>query len=376
MKILIVTGIFPPDIGGPASYVPRIARALIGRGHHVEVITLADENVIVGRPDDEFPVHRIARQTSKLARVPRTVALLRSLGRDADVIYGNGLILETMLAAITLRAPVVVKVVGDTVWERARNAGRREDLDAFQTASLPLRWRTLRQLQNVYMRCAHRVITPSVYLKRIVTGWGVPSERINVIYNAVPQGSEPLPVQSPDVDLVSVGRLVPWKGFEQLIDVAGKRGWSLRIIGDGPLRDELEQRAQDAGAAVRFEGHLSQAQVAHAIRRGRLFVLNSSYEGLPHIVLEAMAIGVPVVATAAGGTPETILDGRTGVLVPVGDTRALEQALAELLVDEMRRKDLAAAALCRLDWEFSFEHLVSETEKVLASAGDNRGSAA
>ena len=366
MKVLVVTGIFPPDIGGPASYVPRIAGALTARGHAVDVVTLADAQTSHESTEFPFAVHRIARQTSKPVRMFKAIFRIAALARRADVVFANGLYIETMVAARIASRPVVAKVVGDTIWERARNEGRPETIDAFQSARLPRKWRALRILQDAYMRGAKRVITPSAYLRRIVTGWGVSAERIDVVYNAVPLAS-PDCGAPPQFDVVSVGRLVPWKGFAELIDLVAHRKWSLRIVGDGPLRAELENQAAAAGAQVRFDGDVPQALVAAAIRSGKVFVLNSSYEGLPHIVLEAMAAGVPVIATAAGGTPEVVRDGETGILVPVGSREQLERAVERLLGDDSLRQHMVTGAGALLGEKFSFATMVEDTERVLAA---------
>lgn len=364
MRIVIATGIFPPDIGGPASYVPRIAAALTDRGHAVEVVTLADDPSKAQADDYPFKVHRLARAQARPLRMARTIASIAGRARRADVVLANGLYLETALAKTLTGRPAVAKVVGDTIWERARHAGRTESLDAFQAARLPLRWSAMRALQSAWIRVFDRILTPSSYLKRIAIGWGVPASAVEVIYNAVPL---PLPDDAvpPAYDIVSVGRLVPWKGFEDLIRVAARRKWSLRIVGDGPISAHLGELARTEGATVAFSGHVAQAQVASAIRSARVFVLNSSYEGLPHIVLEAMSAGVPVIASAAGGTPETIDDGRTGRLIPVGDSGALEAALDELLGDPVRAQGMAREASAALAERFSFERMVRDTEAAL-----------
>jgi glycosyltransferase involved in cell wall biosynthesis len=203
-----------------------------------------------------------------------------------------------------------------------------------------------------------------LYLADIVRGWGVHSERVSVIPNAV-ELQTPINTE-PQVDLVTVARLVPWKGLMELIDLAAENQWSLSIVGDGPMRSELAHQIKSRGSQdIELRGAVPQEQVAAEIRRGRVFVLNSSYEGLPHIVLEAKAAGVPVVATAAGGTPETINDGEDGRLVPVGKTRKLEQVLKELLNDGSVRKTLSHAGLAQLKRGFSFQQMVKDTEDLL-----------
>jgi len=304
-----------------------------------------------------------------LLRWLKTVRTIHRLARDADVAYLNGLVLEGIVGSKVLgRCPAVVKVVGDLIWEKARNQrATLLDIDAFQRAALPLRWSLLRRLQGWYTGLADAVITPSRYLAGVVTGWGVAPSRLRVVYNAVKLPPE-MPVLPTAYDIVTVARLVPWKGLADLIAVVAEHDWSLRIVGDGPLRDELEEQAKGLNARVTFAGQVPAAKVAEAIRSGRLFVLFSSYEGLPHIVLEAKAAGVAVLASAAGGTPETIDHGVDGWLVPVGERQALAAAIDRLLKDDNLRLALAAGGRASSSERFSHERMVRDTAAALQEA--------
>lgn len=367
MRVLLVTGIFPPDHGGPARYVPAIAAGLQKLGHEiVATVTLSDSLGHAGATYG-FPVVRLRRGEWRPVRWLRTIATIWRLSRSADVVYLNGLVLEGIVAAKLIgRRATAVKVVGDLIWERASNQRVTQlDIDAFQRAPLSPRWRILRWLQGWYTGCADVVITPSHYLSGIVAGWGVEPSRLRVVYNAVPAHEVSAPTL-PMVDIVSVARLVPWKGLADLIAMAGSNGWSMRIVGDGPLRGELEAQAKRVRAQVSFTGHIPAERVADAICSGRVFVLFSSYEGLPHIVLEAKGAGVVVVASAAGGTPETIDHERDGYLVPVGDRAALAVVLRRLLTDEALRAVVARRGKESVGDRFSFERMLRDTAAVLA----------
>lgn len=362
VRILLITGIFPPEIGGPASYIPRLGKALAGQ-HEVEVLTLGEES----QEDAEYPfvVHRVSTVGSVWNRRRRTVQLMNELMSLSDVALVNGLFFEAGWVASGSPTPAVAKVVGDTVWERARGSqASHRSLDEFQQNQGSLKWRMFHRLQAWCFRQFSEIFTPSLYLADIVRSWGVDSERVSVIPNAV-ELQTPI-LTEPQVDLVTVARLVPWKGLMELIDLAAENQWSLSIVGDGPMRSELAHQIKSRGSQdIELRGAVPQEHVAAEIRRGRVFVLNSSYEGLPHIVLEAKAAGVPVVATAAGGTPETINDGEDGRLVPVGKARKLEQVLKELLNDGCVRKTLSHAGLSQLKKDFSFQEMVKDTEDLL-----------
>ncbi|MER3407672.1 MAG: hypothetical protein C4292_02475, partial [Nitrososphaera sp.] len=132
MRVLIVTGIFPPDIGGPATYVPQIAEGLAQRGHTVTVLTLSDR---LDHPDAgySYRVVRLPRGMFKPLRMLVTIGAIVRLGRKADVLFVNGLALESALANFLLRKPLVMKVVGDLAWERATARGwTSDDFETFQ----------------------------------------------------------------------------------------------------------------------------------------------------------------------------------------------------------------------------------------------------
>lgn len=371
VRVLIVTGIFPPDHGGPAGYVPRIAEALIARGHEVlSVITLSD---CVDQNDScyRFPVIRIRRKERWLVgRRLETILLVARMARYADVVYINGLPYESVVAAkIIARRPVVLKAVGDLLWETARNKEVTGDsIEEFQKRAYGLKWWLLRLTRDFLYRRADRVIVPSEFLKGIVAGWISNREQsIEVIYNSIEPPQFKASEEDAEVDLVSVARLVSWKGIGMLIEVAKDKGWTLNVVGEGPLRQELERAAGDClGRSIRFLGHVPQEKIFEELARGRVFILNSSYEGLPHIVLEAMATPVPVVATSVGGTPETIQDGVDGFLVAYGDERQLVERIYTLLNSSDLRRRFRDAGYKRVVGGLSFENMVNETEHMLA----------
>lgn len=373
MKVLLVTSIFPPDIGGPATYVPQVAQALSERGHQIIVVTLGDR---VDHDDRIYPfrVIRLPRRIFKPWRWLRTVAVLVRLGRRSDVLFVNGLAMEAALANLLLGKPLVQKVVGDLVWERVTNWGWIEDsFEDFQNKRYGMKVDALKALRAWWTRRADIVIIPSRYLARWVARWGVPEHRLVVIYNALdpPNGIQPanVPLSTP-VKMVTVGRLVPWKRVDKLLEaIARLDGAGLVIVGDGPERNHLNNRVKAFGIADRvyFAGQRNRRETLSLMAACDVFVLNSSYEGFPHVVLEAMAIGLPVVATAVGGTTELVEDGVNGRLIAASDEGALFQALSGLVSAASERRRLAKEARQTLE-RFSLRQMVQEVEGVLEKA--------
>ncbi|MCX7681746.1 MAG: glycosyltransferase family 4 protein [Anaerolineae bacterium] len=381
MKVLLTTGLFPPDIGGPATYVPRMAEALAGRGHVVTIVAPQERGVpcpIVAPPYRLVRFYRAhtLRYANFFIELWRAfVAVLRE-ARACDVLFVNGLDLPAAWAARLTGKPMVVKVVGDGAWELAHTRGwTRLNLEEFQGAR-GLRIGFFRLLRHAAAKRAQAVIVPSRYLARIVEGWGVQG-CVRVVYNALDlpsTGADALPdITLPPAfergfRLATVGRLVPHKRIADVVAaVARLDGARLLIVGDGPQRSELEALVENLGLADRvlMVGGLPQQELwGMLVRYADVLVLNSTYEGLPHILLEAAHLGLPVVATAVGGTPEIVEDGESGLLIPPDSPAALLAALRRLQADPALRRRLAEGAR-RTAARFSFEHMVEETEAVL-----------
>ncbi len=378
MEILVVTGTFPPDIGGPAGYVPKIAKYLSERGHEVRVLTLSDK---VDFQDDHLPYHvtRLHRSSARPLRILRCIYKIWVLSRQADLVYVNGLDLEASIAAKLSRTPTVHKIVGDYAWERARRWGWfNNNIDVYQCADKGVFLKLLDATRTLPLKRARNVIVPSRYLKQIVTNWGIEDEKVEVVYNAVQSIDEeeiehyPLPPYEGDTAL-TISRLVPWKGIGSLLqaleDIPDTR---LVIAGDGPNREKYETEALERNIENRvlFLGAVPKPAIPSVLRQADVFVLNSTYEGLPHVVLEAMREKVPVLATDAGGTGELVKDGETGRLIPVEDKQALRAVLQEMLQSSSNLGKFVEKAYEQLNGQFSYQRMTKETENVLIASDE------
>lgn len=345
------------------------------------VLTVSDRTDL----DDSglpFAVVRLARLVPRSLRWLRTMRAILALGGRADVLLVYGLALESVVANVLLRRPLVMKVVGDLAWERSVLLGRVHDtFDAFQQRSYGARVEALRRLRAWWIRRADRVIVHSQWMAGWVERWGVPASRLQVIPNGVelPEALTPatLPLPTP-VTLVTAARLTRWKGIDELIAVvAGQRDLGLMVVGDGPDRAALEQAAREAGAVDRvfFAGRRSREDTLCIMASCDIFVLNSTWEGMPHAVLDAMVLGMPLIATAVGGVPEAVTGGESGLLIPPSDPDALRKALKRLISSPGERARLAAGAR-RAARRFTVSRVVDSTEALLlstAAAASHRG---
>ena len=373
-NICIVTGIFPPDIGGPASYVPKIAADLTSQGHSIKVVCFSDSlnhNDIEKYP---FKVVRIPRKLFKPWRFVITIFTICKLAKDVDLLYVNGLSLESMLSSWIVKVPTLHKIVGDYAWERSQLWNYFQGtLDEYQVADKGFLLKALDWIRSTPLKYTQKIIVPSIYLQKIVEGWGIKSDKISVVYNAIQIPKETESITLPSFGgktILTVGRLVPWKGIGGLIEILLHfPEVRLVIVGEGPLRKNLEDLASRLGVddRVLFMGGLSKSQVFTCLNQADIFVLNSSYEGLPHVILEAMTVGIPIIATDAGGTKEVVNNEKTGLLIPVGDSEALQIAINRLLSDPELVQNLVLNAKKYSESSFSYSAMMEGLEKTLFS---------
>ncbi|MCA9360090.1 glycosyltransferase family 4 protein [Candidatus Kaiserbacteria bacterium] len=372
MKITIATGLYPPEMGGPATYATMLENELPKRGFELSTVPFG-----------------WVRHYPKIVRHFVYAWKLWRSARGADCIYALDPIsvgLPAVFVAKLSRKPFLIRLGGDYAWEQGRmRFGVTDTLDEYleQANSRPLAVKLLAKIQTFVVSKANRVIVPSKYLKGVVKKWGIPADRIQVIYSAL----YPLEVNASREELrehleykfptlVSSGRLVPWKGFDKLIDVVNELvetypQITLIIVGDGEEKKKLEDKVADLKLAkhVWFAGNLTKDALGATVKASDVFVLNTAYEGLSHQLIEVMDIGTPIVTTNAGGNPELITDGVNGFMVEFNDTEGLKSAITRILNHPESRERIVQSARGHSK-NFAKEIVIKDIELVLKSLHD------
>ena len=351
MRVLIVSGIWPPDVGGPASHAPDVADFLYQRGHDVEVVTTAD----APPAQRAYPVRAVPRHHRVGVRHYRGAALVHHRAREADVVYTTGMFGRSALGSGLARKPYVIKLTADPAFERSRRRGLVEgDVDDFQSRRGGVAVSLLRFARDIELRHAAHVFTPSAYLRELAVAWGVSPERVSVLPNPAPEISGLRPREElrqafglNGSALAFAGRLTAQKSLDRALEaVAAADGVQLLIAGEGPDRAPLEARARELGIGERvsFLGAQPRERIVELFHAADATILSSSWENFPHTVVEALAVGTPVLAMETGGVSEIVHDGVNGLLVPAGDTDALSEAVRHYFSDGALRERLRAAA--------------------------------
>ncbi len=343
MRVVLLPGIWPPDVGGPATHGPELARFLAGRGHAVRVVTMGD-----GPPAERpCPVETISRRRAFPIRYPHLALAGTRAARRADVVYASATYAAAAAASATARRPLVAKLVSDPAFERARRYGLFEGtLEEFQERGrAPIE--ALKRGRTQALRRARSIIVPSEYLAAFARRWKLDRDRIVVIPNPVPAGEAPEPEPLAPNTFVFAGRLTRQKALGTALEAIERVPRArLLVIGDGEERTELERRARSLGlnGRVAFRGSRPRAEVLAALAGAHAAILSSDWENHPHAAVEALAVGTPVVATAVGGVPELVHDGVNGLLVAPGQPEALAAAMGRLVDEPGLRERLASAA--------------------------------
>ncbi len=346
-KILIATGIFPPQVGGPATYSKLLLDKLPQRGFEVKVVNFGDFL--------SFP------------KVVRHLAYFLKLlfdGKKFDIIFAQDPVSVGVPAMITskiLRKKFCLKIVGDYAWEQGtQRFGVTDLLDDFSIQYKKYNWKVklLKKVELIVANGSDKILVPSNYLKKIVSNWGVESRKITVIYNAfhAPGVVETKEKLREKYDLkeniiISAGRLVPWKGFDTVIGLMAEiQNAHLYIAGDGPERKNLEnlRTKLDLQEKVTLLGSVNQEELFERIKASNLFVLNTSYEGLSHQLLEVMSLETPIITTNCGGNPETVINEQSGILINYNDKVALKNSINRVLENEVLQEKFVRNGIIEL----------------------------
>jgi len=374
MKILVINSEFPPVGGGAANASAHIARLLARQGSEVVFLTSRYGDL----PDEEL-CHgvRVLRGPTRRKHADRSTALeqvwfilgasyrsLRLPGHFRPDVTLAFFGLPSGAAAWLLQAirriPYVVSLRGGDV-----PGFRPYDFWLYHKFAVP--W------LHLIWHGARAVVANSQGLYDLARAFDSDIE-IAIVPNGV-DAHEFQPAERTWAlpRLLSVGRVVYQKGYDvALRALAGLTDldWEWSIVGDGPHLPILQDMAREhrLEGRIHFLGWKNLDEVKQEYAKANLFLHPSRHEGMPNAVLEAMASGLPVIATRIAGNEELVVDGQNGLLVPVEDAEGLREALKSLLVQPEQREGMGAAARSRVEKSFGWERVAQEYQSILEEA--------
>lgn len=383
-RVLMVNPYYLPIVGGAEIQAHRLGCELVARGVRVDAVTAGFRGLAQRQVLDGINVYRLpgifdqtryevmspfAKLRAQAAFVVRVIRFLRARGRDYTILHRHTLAYPF---EVTTAQAMQIKAVG-----KAATGG---DL-SFTYSEVARRfalWKPIITAANTWaVRKFDAVVSISREIADELMRLGVSPDRIHCIPNGIDTDTCCPADEATQRELrralglpegpvvVYTGRLVPRKGVDVLL-----RAWTtcrsaateatLLIIGKGNASDDLRQLADELkpGTSVRFMGELS--DVLPWLQAADIYVMPSRQEGLPNALLEAMAVGLPIVATRIGGIVDIVEEGQSGTLVPADDVDALANALSDLLTDAAARVKLGAGARETAVHRFSIKTTVEQ----------------
>lgn len=374
MKILIATPLFPPEIGGPATYVFNLAQKLAQKGVEVLVISFGHTpNLLWERNQDGFEKITVPLKMAKGLRHFSFFQQVLQNGHNYDLIYIHDLWsvgLPTRLANIFLKKPLIVRLGGDSLWE----AALERDLTQVILPDYYLQRKTDREdfikaLQNFVLRGCHKVIFSSAFLQDIFLRYRlVAQEQTLILENPqkiVLANSVIEPSNNQPLVLLFAGRLTKCKNLTRLLEAFSallkvNPQLLLKIAGHGPQMESLLNLVVRGGlgARLKFIGVLSPAELAKEIAQSWLCVLPSLSEVSPNFALECLNLKKPLILTKHNGLAENIKNKL--ILIDPLNEQDIYQAIAQLLDSQKYQaycETIASLELARTWDDVAGEHI-------------------
>ncbi len=375
---LIVHIVFRFDYGGLENGVVNLINALSNGSLHHAVVALTEATEFRSRLKDNVPVYALGKKPGKdIKAYVRLYRLLRKL-RPAIVHTRNMGTMDCALVAFLARVPI--RIHGEHGW------------DVFDPDGTSPKYRRMRKILS---RFVDQFVTVSADLRIwLIESVGIPSHRVHHIYNGVDtdrfQPSQAItrpdwPDSFDDNDAVVVGTVTrfseikdPMNLVEAFVELCNRLsaddpGVRLVMLGDGELHNNAVERLEEAGLAKYAWLPGSRDDVADLLRFMGVFVLGSFREGISNTILEAMASGLPVVATDTGGNRELVEDGVTGSLVPPANSIELTAALAVYVNDADLRASRGQSSRDRAVSKFSIKSMIKDYKDLYDSALATKG---
>lgn len=371
MKIILATGIYPPDIGGPATYVRHLAEELTKRGEDVTVLTYGMENGKL-RMENGWKLIQISKAGGPLLRWRRYTKVLKEYGSDADIIECfSSVSCGVPLRMAKLEGPKkILRLGGDFTWERYTDLGRRRTLKDFIVAHP-----RLRLPMSTLLSLFDHIVFSTTFQERLYEQAYRGMPRHSVIENALPTG-EGSPVdlnvhiKHDPFRLLYLGRFVKFKNLDRLLRaVAGIPHVTATLVGEGPEGEALSALAR----TLQMQGRISIVPPVHGedVRKvfdeHDLFVIPSLTEISPNAALEARAAGLPVLLTEENGLSPALSDGM--IIRPLLSMTDITKAILEV---DHRYEEAAQAAAAPFPQERGWGRVTEEHLQLFHACSSHR----
>lgn len=354
MNIVLATGIYPPDIGGPATYVKALAEELASRGEQVTVITYGLEDAVEKAP---WTLVRVKKGKGGITRWKRYAAALKEHADEADVIYCfSSVSVGVPLFMARLEKPLtVLRLGGDFLWERYTDRGGRRGLRSFY-----ITFKGTRMVMGRVLRAFDGLVFSTTFQERLSEFLFKRLPHHTVIQNALPLHPAPVFHEKQDMfKLLFLGRFVRFKNLPNLLHAVAKLPYvHLTLVGEGPEQEKLAELMVRLGLNNRIKmlGSVTAEDRSKIFAEHDLMVIPSLTEISPNAALEARAAGLPVLLTEETGLSPELAEGM--VLKSLKSVEDITRAIIEV---EKNYADIASKAASLVTIHRAWSDVAEET---------------
>jgi glycosyltransferase involved in cell wall biosynthesis len=344
MKILLVTGIFYPDVGGPAIHVRKIAEHLVKEGHEVIVVAYGDDT---GNKEFDFEIKRISRRYPKFFTWPLYFLTVFLNAINSKIIYAFDPTvagLPSCISSFIFRKPFIIRIGGDPIWEREAEMGRRVmPLDVYYRKGLfrqdrPFLFKIIKSI----LKHADAVVFYNQFWKKFYNEYyDLPFQQVHIVKNPIFRRESASPLLTENPTIIFAGRFVTYKNLPrvmQAFDIVRNKlqKGRLLLIGKGPEEQALKvlKESLNMGEYIEFVESLPQEKLFEEIRKSVFAIGPALSEFNPNFILESLSLGKPVLLSRGHGLS---IDLPEEFLFDPLDQKELEQKI-EYLFDPTNYK--------------------------------------
>ena len=362
-KILLVTGIYPPDIGGPAQFTFSFANWLKKKGYAVTIITLTNNENIKKKGNFFY----ISRKKFYVFRLLETIRLILRLKKKFDVVLASGLHFECSLASFFIRKNFFFRVAGDKAWEYSiEKKITKINFDDYQVSN-NIKFYFYKSIRNFYLKRCHAIIVPSKYLLNVVRQWKL-KKNIYHINNASLISKNKKNIVIRKKIILTVSRLVSWKNIDKsILLIKNLPNYYYYIIGNGPLYGKLKALIikEGLGKKVFLLGKKNHKIISKYLSQSSAFLLLSSYEGMSHVILDAMQLKVPLLISDILPNRELVINRKNGLLLDINNAKQMQKQIDYFLNNKVKINAQVQKAYEKLKKNYDLEKNFLEYEAVI-----------
>jgi glycosyltransferase involved in cell wall biosynthesis len=353
MKIVIFSGIYEPDIGGPAFFTDVLRNKLIEMGYEVTIITYSQSSDF----ERKRGIVRIKIHKNKLRRLLSTFLASWKLIINSDRVIAVGMFEEVAIYCTLLRKKYMIRIVSDHVWEKYIREKNYISFSEFKSKNISSKFWFMQKAWNYAVKHSHKITILSASMMSSIPE-NYPNSKVFIVPNGVEIRKPSTEPNNFLYEVVYVGRFITIKNLDLLIESCALANASLLLIGSGPEEKALVEKAKLMKVKLSVAENLNQEELYNYLNQSKIYAQISSHEGMSFSLLQAMASGKPCIVSNIEANRAIIENNHNGVVLEELDAITISTKIKELLGNEESRNEIGNNALRTIEEYFTLDRMV------------------